>query len=106
MANKQRGEVEIRLGGETLVLRPTFHALCEIESKAGAGLITIAKKLRNSEAGLKEITAIIWAGMKGADINKYSFEQAGEEVVREGLTVLMPIAAEFLAAALSGGSHE
>ncbi len=41
MANKERGEVTLELGGETYTLVPSFGAVCEIEDALGTNLFAL-----------------------------------------------------------------
>ena len=50
MANKARGEVELALGGEVYVLRPTFGAVCEIEDTIGTNLFDIGRRLERASS--------------------------------------------------------
>ena len=60
MANKHRGEVEVRLGGRTWTMRPAFQALAEIEGTTGLGFAAVVKPFADSQFG--------WQRKSGAEI--------------------------------------
>lgn len=105
MANKIRGEVEIKLGGESVILRPAFHGLAELEDRAGKGLLGIAVDLSKQNLGIKTIVAIIFGGMVGAG-SKRSFEEIAELVVKEGAFNYIRPCMEFLNLAVQGQKKE
>ena len=53
--NKARGEVTLSLGDRDWVLRPTFQALCEIESELGEGLIALVRRLAAGSVGVRDV---------------------------------------------------
>ncbi|MEE8499521.1 MAG: GTA-gp10 family protein, partial [Kiloniellales bacterium] len=55
MANKERGEVTLELGGESYVLVPSFGAVCEIEDALGANLFTLGRRLALAEITAREV---------------------------------------------------
>ncbi len=106
-ANPERGEIEIELvtpGGsrESFILRPTWEAMVEIETRTGMGMIQMANKLAMMQFGYIEAVAIITAGLKaGGDPAKV--ETVGPMVFKTGLTTLIPPIQEFVSNALTGG---
>lgn len=98
MANEVRGEVEIKLGGKRYSLRPTYEALAEIENLTDAGLIKLAGRFQEGDIRIKDVVAIIWAGM-GDDAP--AIDEVGRLVVAQGLADLTAVAGIFLAAALN-----
>ena len=72
MANTARGEVALRLGGETFVLRPTFEAVCEIEDAIGASLYEVGRRLERAEITARDLVAFAHACVTRAG---YSIER-------------------------------
>lgn len=86
MANKQRGEVTLRLCGTDYTLRPTFEALCELEDRAGGSVLAMIASMEGGQIRLKELTHIIWSGMYGYDAEAApGVSEVGEFVLQEGL---------------------
>lgn len=103
--NRVRGEVAIRLAGRDYTLRPTFRALCEIETRTGQGLVALARRTAAGDIGFTETAAIVTAGLKAAG-EPAEFDQAGRLILETGLANCVPAVTAFLAAALGGGTTE
>ena len=58
-ANAVRGEAEIRIGGEILVLRPSFQALVAAEQEVGP-LFALVERAAEGRLGLGELAALFW----------------------------------------------
>ena len=101
MANKFRAEVEIELCGEKITLHGTFSAMVEIETYAECNMYQLMLKLRNTEISVKEITAIIYGGMRGAG-KKPDWDDIGEKVVSNGYVSLILPLTTFVVTCLSG----
>ena len=102
MANKQRGEVEVRLAGKTWTMRPTFQALCEIEGRTGVGITTLARRCHEGDFGAGPIVAVLWAGIRATHDDAPDHDEVGRLVVAEGVIGFAAPALEFLLAALLG----
>ncbi|MHA1835998.1 MAG: gene transfer agent family protein [Candidatus Odinarchaeia archaeon] len=86
MANSQRGEVSIKLSGETYIMRPSFEALCELEDVLGTTLPQLVIDLQTGNVSLKKVTAVIWSGIWGYNKDKApSMVEIGEMVVNDGM---------------------
>lgn len=59
MANKHRGQVEIKLGENTYRLRYTLNSLAELEDRLGVPLT----ELSNISMGMKTVRTLLWAGL-------------------------------------------
>ena len=102
--NRQRGEVAIALGGRGFVLRPTYQALCAIESALDCGLVALYRRIVSHDFGLREITVIVTEGLIAAG-EPATREKVGTMIAEAGLLspeVVEPVT-EFLALALTGG---
>ena len=90
MANKQRGEVSIRLD-KVRKLRFNTHALAELEDSLGYSL----SKLDTEDVGIKTIVKMFWAGMlhelpeltlkEAAELMDYSTFGEVSEKIKEAL---------------------
>jgi hypothetical protein len=99
--NSLRGEVAIRLAERDYVLRPTFRALCAIETRTGQGIVALARRTAAGDLGFKEAAAIVAAGLEAAG-EPAEFDAVGRLILETGLAACLPAVAAFLAAALGG----
>ena len=105
MANKHRGEVELKLGGESYVLRPEFGVVAEIEDKLGTSILTVGKKLEATNFTASELLSFIEAFLKA------SGHEVDPEAIAEGITesgvlnVTAPLIG-FITAYAFGGTQE
>jgi len=99
--NKARGEITLSLGGRDWVLRPTFQALCEIESELGEGLIALVRRLAQGSVGVRDVAVIVQAGIKAVEKKPPSYDKVGEMVIDAGIVGLLGSLGEFLGAAFS-----
>ena len=107
MANPHRGEVEIELGGETYILRPTFHALVEIEERLGEGIVALTSRLSRGDIRLKDVATILHAGMRAVRGTKVMpYEELGRLVVAHGFTSTDLKIVEFLTGAFGDRVQE
>ncbi|RYY32572.1 MAG: gene transfer agent family protein, partial [Sphingomonadales bacterium] len=58
-ANAARGEAELRVGGEMLVLRPSFQALVAAEGEVGP-LVGVVERAAEGRLALSEMVALFW----------------------------------------------
>jgi len=104
-ANRLRGEVAIRLGGRDYVLRPTFQALCEIETRTGQGIVALARRTAAGDVGVTETAAIVTAGLRAAG-EPAAFDTVGRLILETGLAACVPAVTAFLTAALGGDAGQ
>ncbi len=102
MANKQRGEVEVGLGGKTWTMRPAFGALAEIEGVTGLGIAAVVKRFTEGRFGIDDVAAVIAAGIRAAHDDAPDFESVKRAIVEEGFNKCAVVAAQFLSGALAG----
>ena len=102
MANKQRGEVEVVLGGKSWTMRPAFQALAEIEGMTGLGIAAVVKRFIESQFGIDDVAAVISASIRAAHDDAPDFETIKRAIVAEGFNEFALVASKFLAAALGG----
>lgn len=99
-ANPHRGEQSLRVGGETLVLRPSFAALVAAEQELGP-LFGLVERAAEGRLALQEIAALfdhLSAGRPPA----ITRERIGEAVVEKGLAGVGPILRSILGQILKG----
>ena len=100
MANQFRDEMEITVGEETFLLRPSFEGLLEIEDKAKAGLLELMQQISSGKITARHTVAIIYGGVVGAG-TKISFDDLGEKCLQHGMPEISGKAAMFLAKIVS-----
>lgn len=105
VANPHRGEVELSLGGRRFVMRPSFAAIAEIETRSGQGLVGLARRLTAGDIRVSDFATVITAGLKAAG-EPARYEKVGEMVLDEGVGTLAPAVGEFLRQAIAGGRTE
>jgi hypothetical protein len=105
MANKERGEVTLELGGESYVLVPSFGAVCEIEDALGANLFSLGRRLALAEITAREVLDLAHAclAQSGAKLDKAAL---GEAILEAGPLEVMAVLAEFCANYAFGGRRE
>jgi len=99
-ANHYRGEASLSVGGETLVLRPSFEALVAAEEELGP-LFALVERASEGRMSLAEIVALfdrLSAG-RPAGITR---SMIGEAVVEQGLVAMSPILKLVLGQILQG----
>ena len=80
MANRLKGESDLKLGDKTLLLRPTFERLVELEDGLGEPLIKTMTRLGDGDIGLKQ-TAMILSGLA---VEPIKAEEVGRLLVESG----------------------
>lgn len=58
-ANPLRGEASLRVGGQDLILRPSFENLVAAEEELGS-LFALVERASGGELTLNEIAALLW----------------------------------------------
>lgn len=58
-ANESRGELELLLGGDTFVLRPSFEAIEAFEKGTGRGLMELTGEALNGKLGLADTATVV-----------------------------------------------
>ena len=99
-ANPVRGEAELRVGGVTLVLRPSFEALVAAEAELGP-LFALVERAAGGRLALGELVALFWHCLK-APPEGLTREAFAEGVVQAGLAAATP-ALKLLLGQILGG---
>lgn len=85
-ANPLRGEVAIRLAAGEYILRPTFDALCRIETELDRPLLFLAGDLARGEIGARQTAVIVWRCGQAVPGNPaLGIAQVGRQVTQLGL---------------------
>ena len=101
--NPERGEVAITLGGQRFVMRPDFEHLVEMEVRTGVGLVELTRRIASGKYGVRDMAAIVTAGLKGGGEERADFAKVGAMILADGLTSLVDPVNQFLINAITGG---
>lgn len=99
-ANARRGEASLQVGGETLVLRPSFQALVAAEQELGS-LFTLVEKASEGMMTLSEI-ATLFDHLSSSRPREITRERIGEALVELGLARVTPSLKIILGQVLQG----
>lgn len=105
MANPARGEVTLRLGAETFVLRPTFGVVCEIEDAIGTTLFEVGRKLELAEITARDLVAFAHACLAACG-HSVARDALAEAIVATGTHQTITILVEFCRNYAFGGQQE
>ena len=98
--NAYRGEASIDVGGERLLLRPTFGALVAAEEELGP-LFEIVERAAEGALRLQQIVAL-FDHLSAARPKAITRERIGEAVVEKGLAGIAPTLKLVLGQVLQG----
>ena len=99
-ANPYRGEASLEVGGESLLLRPTFGALIAAEEELGS-LFELVERAAQGSLKLHEIAAL-FDHLSRSRPQAITRERIGEAVVEKGLAKITPILKRILTQILQG----
>ena len=99
-ANSARGEALLRVGGEALVLRPTFAALVAAEEELGP-LFALVERAAAGAMRLSEMAALFWY-VVDARPDWVTREAVGEAALAMGLAEATPLLRVVLRQILMG----
>ncbi len=102
IANPARGEAKLRVGGEALVLRPSFEALVAAEGELGS-LFALVERAAEGRLTLAETAALFWHCVTERP-EAVTRERVGAAVTEMGLARTAPILKLLLTQILQGGS--
>ena len=99
-ANPQRGEAALSVGGETLVLRPSFEALVAAEEELGP-LFALVERAAEGRLRVAEMAALFWhcAAARGEGVTR---ERIGAAIAELGLAGIAPVLKRLLRQILQG----
>jgi hypothetical protein len=99
-ANAHRGEASLQVGGERLILRPSFEALIAAEEELGS-LFTLVEKASAGELTLRQI-AVLFDHLSSKRSEAITRERIGQALVEMGLARVTPILRVVLGQVLEG----
>ena len=99
-ANPYRGEASLEVGGEALVLRPTFNPLIAAEEELGS-LFELVERAADGALKLQQIVALFDHLSRGRP-PAITRERIGEAVVEKGLAGVTPVLRTLLTQILQG----
>lgn len=99
-ANPRRGEAELKVGGETLVLRPSFAALVAAEAELGP-LFALVERAAEGQLSLGEMTAL-FDHVSAGRAQAITRARIGEAIVAIGLANVTPQLRTLLGQILQG----
>jgi hypothetical protein len=99
-ANPYRGEASLTVGGEALLLRPSFSALVAAEEELGS-LFELVERAATGTLKLNEIAALFDHLSRGR-AEAITRTRIGEAVVEKGLAGVTPILKVVLTQILQG----
>jgi len=98
--NGARGEAALELGGEHLVLRPSFAALVAAEEELGP-LFALVERAADGKLSLAEMAGLFWHCLVEPPAG-LTRDALGEAIVAVGLAKLTPVLRGILAQILGG----
>ena len=99
-ANPVRGEAELCVGGERLVLRPSFAALVAAEGELGS-MFAMVERAAEGRLMLGEVAALFWHCVEPRPA-MLTRERVGEAVAELGLARTAPVLKLLIAQILAG----
>jgi hypothetical protein len=99
-ANPARGEAELRVAGEVLVLRPSFAALVAAEAEIGP-LFAMVERVAEGRLSLGEMAALFWHCLseRPEGLTREAFAEA---LIRGGLAATTPALRVLIGQILAG----
>ena len=99
-ANPARGEAALRVGGETVALRPSFQALVAAEAELGP-LFALVEKAAAGSLGLGELVGLFWHCLHEPP-EGLTRTRLGEAIAEAGLAAATPALRVLLTQILQG----
>ena len=99
-ANPARGEASLAVGGETLVLRPSFTALVAAEEELGP-LFALVERAAEGKLKLGEIATLFWHCVAERP-EACTRERVGQALAEQGLAKATPVLKLLLTQILQG----
>jgi hypothetical protein len=98
-ANPERGEAALEIGGEHLLVRPSFAALVAAEAELGP-LFALVERAAEGKLSLAELVGLFWHCL--VDRERMTREALGEAVLAVGLARVTPVLRAILQQILAG----
>jgi hypothetical protein len=100
-ANPYRGEASLAVGGETLVIRPSFGALVATEQELGP-LFGLVDRAADGKLGIGEVAALFDHLSREGRPASIDRTRIGEAIVEQGLAGISPTLKQVLGQILQG----
>lgn len=100
VANGLRGEASFQVGGEALLLRPSFQALVAAEQELGS-LFELVEKAAAGKLTLSEIV-VLFDHLSQPRARELSRERIGDALVEVGLARITPVLKVIFGQVLQG----
>lgn len=97
--NAGRGEAALEIGGETLLLRPSFAALVAAEAELGP-LFALVERAADGKLSLGDLVTLFWHCL--TDRERLTREALGEAVLAAGLARVSPVLKAVIGQILAG----
>jgi hypothetical protein len=88
-ANPYRGEASLKVGGETIVIRPSFGALVAAEEELGP-LFSLVERAAEGKLALGEMAALFDHLSREGRTAGITRERIGQAIVEHGLAGVSP----------------
>jgi hypothetical protein len=88
-ANAYRGEASLKVGGETIVIRPSFGALVAAEAELGP-LFALVERAAEGKLGIGEMAALFDHLSRDGRPSGIDRARIGEAICEQGLTRVSP----------------
>lgn len=102
-ANALRGEASLRVGGETLLLRPSFGALVAAEEELGS-LLGLIERAGDGQLKLSEVVAL-FDHLSPNRPSAITRERIGEAITAIGLAKVTPLLRIIFGQILQGAAE-
>ena len=108
MANPERSEVAVTIGGAEYTLRFSTNAIVALEASTHERAIPFMKRFADQDVGMADVRVIVWAGLLDHQ-PETTLEGAGaviDAARREGVSLVAPVMEAFglALAEMTGGN--
>lgn len=87
MANRERGEVSLKVGRKRYTLRPTLTAYCELEDRMDKTHVEVMAEAARGSA--RSMRALLWSYLQAVHATEFeTFESAGVLIDTVGMDVV------------------
>ena len=100
-ANPYRGEASLKVGGETIVIRPSFGALVAAEEELGP-LFSLVERAAEGKFALGEMAALFDHLSREGRTAGITRDRIGQAIVEQGLAGVSPQLKRVLGQILQG----
>ena len=97
MANPERSEIGVTIGGAEYTLRFSTNAIVALETETGERAIPFMKRFADQDVGMADVRVIVWAGLLDHQPDT-TLEVAGaviDAARHEGVSLVEPVMEAF-----------